>query len=208
MIGDVRYPSDSRSFERILGDVERVLESDRRLPDWPFRVATGKADICQFSLAVEGPFGPVLQALVDTHADESVSLAVLDPRPGYYRESYGSYPAFTTPGGTIASTYWDLVAHEPGDDPTGAVTYTANVVAVVGTSGAWAVWAERSWDLAIVVSQHANGPWTSRGMNFVSAAEALATFTEPDFKVPLPARERAAFLHNVRVRGAYGHQRS
>jgi hypothetical protein len=204
VIEGVRYPSDRWSFERILGDVERVLKSDLRLPDWPFRVATGKADICQFSLAIEGPFGPVLQALVDTHADESVSLAVLDPRPDYYRENYGSYPAFMTPGGTIASTYWDLVAYEPGDDPTGAVTYTANVVALVGTSGAWAVWAERSWDLAIVVSQHANGPWTSHGVNFVSAAEALATFTEPDFKVPLPARERAAFLHNVRVRGANG----
>jgi hypothetical protein len=45
-------------------------------------------------------------------------------------------------------------------------------------------------------------------VNFVSAAEALATFTEPDFKVPLPARERAAFLHNVRVRGANGDKMS
>lgn len=204
MIDGVRYPSDRRSFERILGDVERVLDFDRRLPDWPFRVATGKADICEFPWAIAGPFGPVLQALVDTHADESISLAVLEPSPDYYHENYGSYPAFTTPGKTVADTYWDLVAYEPRDDPTGAVTYTADVVAVVGSSGAWAVWAERSWDLAIVVSQHANGPWTSCGVNFVPATEALATFTEPDFKMPLPDDKRAAFLHNVRARGAHG----
>jgi hypothetical protein len=197
----VQYPSDIRSFERILGDVERALETGRRLPDWPFRVGTGYAVICQFGLAVEGPFGAVLQSLVDTHADEAVSLSVLDPRPDYYRENYGSYPVFMTPGRTIASTYWDLVAREPGGDPTGAVIYTANVVAMVGASGAWAVWAERSWDLAIVLSQHANGPWTSCGVDFVSAAEALATFTEPDFKVSLPVHERATFLQNVRVRG-------
>jgi hypothetical protein len=198
----VLYPSDVEAFERILGDVERVLETDRRLPEWPFKVPIGNADICQFSLAIEGPFATVLQALVDTYADETVSLAVLDPSPDYYRENYGSYPAFMTPGGAIATTYWDLVAHEPFGDPTGAVTYTANVVAVVGSSGAWAVWAERSWDLAIVLSQHANGPWTSCGVDFVSPAEAIATFTEPDFKVALAPNERAAFLQNVRLRGA------
>lgn len=197
----VLYPSDIEGFERNLRDIERVLETNRRLPDWPFRVPTGNADVCQFSLAVEGPFGAVLQALVDSHADESVSLAVLDPSPDYYRENYGTYPAFTTPGGAIATTYWELVAHEPGGDPTGAVTYTANAVALVGSSGAWAVWAERSWDLAIVLSQQANGPWTSCGVSFVSATEALATFTEPDFKLPLAPSDRAAFLQNVRVRG-------
>jgi hypothetical protein len=197
----IHYPSTSQSFERILGNLGRVLEIDRRLPDWPFRIATGNADICQFSLAVEGPFGAVLQALVDTHGDEIVSLVVLDPQPEYHRENYGAYPAFMAPGGGIAGMYWDLVAHEPGGDPTGAVTYTANVVAMAGTSGAWAVWAERSWDLAVVLTQHTNGPWTSCGANYVSVVEALAAFTEPDFKVPLPVHDRIAFLQNVRVRG-------
>ena len=197
----VLYPSDIREFDRILEDVARVLGTDRRLPDWPFNVATGNTDICQFSLAIAGPFGPVLQALVDTHGDETVSLVVFDPSPDYYRENYGSYPVFMASGSTIATTYWDLVAHEPGGDPTGAVIYTANVVAVVGSSGAWGTWAERSWDLAVVLSQHVNGPWTSRGVDFVSAEEALATFTEPDYKMALPAHERATFLRNVHARG-------
>jgi len=36
---------------------------------------------------------------------------------------------------------------------------------------------------------------------FVSAVEALASFTEPDFKNPLPAGVRSRFLENVRERG-------
>ncbi|MDP9903112.1 hypothetical protein [Arthrobacter bambusae] len=110
---------------------------------------------------------PVLQALVEAHNDTSVSLAVLDPAPAYYRDNYGSYPVFTLPGVTIDDNYWDAVTFEPGGDPTGSVAYTANVVALVGSSERWAVWAERSWDMALVLSQHTNGAWTSAGVTFL-----------------------------------------
>jgi hypothetical protein len=199
----VRYPQSAEDFDRVLGEVGRVLHTDHRLPMWPFAAAAGHADICQFSLAIAGPFGPVLQALAATYADEAVSFVVLDPSPDYYRENYGSYPTFVAPGKTIAAAYWDLVSYEPGGDATGAATYTANVVALVGSSGAWAVWAERSWDLAIVLSQHVNGPWASCGVPFVPVEEALRDFTEPDFKVPLTPQARLRFLDNVRERGLH-----
>lgn len=205
MTGVVLYPTEG-DFEGVIGCVERAVETDRRLPDWPFRVLRGNADICQFGLALEGPFGAVLQALVDTHGDDTVSAAVLDPSPSYYRENYGSYPGFKVQGQSIGATYWDSVAYEPGGDPTGAMTYTANVATVVGSSGSWAVWAERSWDLAVVLSQHTDGPWTSCGVNFVSAAEGLANFTEPEFKVPLPPSVRSTFLRNLSMRGQQRNQ--
>jgi hypothetical protein len=194
------YPSDATSFQRILGSFERVLHTENRLPHWPFRSRTGTVDICQFSLAIEGPFGPVLQALVEAHEDTSVSLVVLDPAPAYYRTYYGSYPGFTLPAAGIAENYWDAVSFEPGGDPTGSVAYTANVVALVGSSGKWAVWAERSWDIALVQSQRAQGPWTSVGVNFVPVEDALANFTEPGYKLPLPSYQRATFLENFRKR--------
>ncbi len=196
------YPADDDSFAQVLGDIAQVLEPDLRLPNWPFRVPVGNADVCQFSLAIEGPFASVLQDLVDAHGDASVSVAVFDPTPDYYREHYGSYPAFTTPGRTIAQTYWGAVAYEPGDDPTGAVAYTANVVGIAGSSGEWAVWAERSWDIAIVLSQQSGGNWLSAGVDFVSVEKALSDFTEPDFKVPLSDKERSTFLGNIRTRGS------
>ena len=196
------YPVDDDSFTQVLGDIEQSLEPDLRLPNWPFKVPVGNADLCQFSHAVEGTFGPVLQDLVDGHGDVSVSVVVFDPTPAYYREHYGSYPAFTLPGRTIAQTFWGAVAHEPGDDPTGSVAYTANVVGIAGSSGEWSVWAERSWDIAIVLSQQSEGAWLSAGVDFVSVETALEDFTEPDFKVPLSDQERSTLLDNIRTRGS------
>lgn len=196
------YPVDADVFAQVLGDLAQVLDPDLRLPNWPFRVQGGNADVCQFSLAIEGPFGSVLQALVDAHGDASVSVVVFDPTPDYYREHYGSYPAFTTSGRTVAQSYWGAVTYEPGDDPTGSVAYTANVAGIAGSSGEWAIWAERSWDIAIVLSQQSGGKWLSAGVEFVSVEAALADFTEPDFKVPLSDRERSTFLDNIRTRGS------
>ena len=195
------YPVDPDSFAQVLGNLSRVLDPDCRLPNWPFKAPVGNADVCQYSLAIAGTFGPVLQELVDAHGDHSVSLVVFQPTPTYYRAGYGSYPAFTIPGQTIAEAYWGTVAYEPRDDPTGSVTYTANVVGIAGSSGAWAVWGERSWDLAIVLSQHSGGRWLSAGVDFLPVEEALANLTEPDFKIPLSDHTRSTFLQNVRTRG-------
>jgi hypothetical protein len=198
---DLSYPEDAGAFVKLLGEVKRVLDTDLRLPKWPFTAPVGHADICQFDWVVAGDFGAVLDALVVTYGDEAISFVVLEPTPKYYQKNYGSYPTFVTAGATIADRYWELLSYEPGGDPAGAAINTANVVAIVGSSGAWAVWAERSWGLAIVLSQHVNGPWTSRGVNFVPVEEALANFTEPDFKVRLARRVRSRFLQNVRDRG-------
>lgn len=195
------YPVDDESFSQVLGVLTHAVDIDLRLPDWPFKIPVGNADLCQFSLAIEGPFGSVLQDLVDAHGDTSASVVVFDPTPAYYREHYGSYPAFTLSGRTIAQTFWEAVTYEPRDDPTGSVAYTANVVGIAGSSGEWAVWAERSWDIAIVLSRQSKGKWLSAGVDFVSVETALADFTEPDFKVPLSDQERSTFLDNIRTRG-------
>lgn len=194
------YPAETTVFRSILADIRRLVDPDARLPAWPFLAPTGVVDICQYSNAIEGPFGPVLQSLVDYHGDASVNLVVLDPSPRYYRDGYGSYPAFRVAGSGLASTFWDLVAHEPRNDPTGAVIYTADVVAIVGSSGQWSVWGERSWDLSIVLSQTEGGPWLSCGVPFVPVEEALSDFTMPDFKTPLPDNVRSEFLRNIRER--------
>lgn len=204
MIHLTRYPEDAAAFDALLGSTRRVLDTDRRLPDWPFRLDAANADVCQYSHAIEGTFGGVLQALVDVHGDDAISLVVLEPSPRYYRDNYGSYPSFTLPSRELYAAYWDLVSHEPAGDPTGAVTYTANVVALAGSSERWAVWAERSWDIAIVMSQHGDGPWLSRGVPFVPVEVALADFTEPDFKTPLSSEQRTTFLRNFRQRSTSG----
>ena len=92
MIDLGRYPEDAEAFDADLNGIRSALDTDRRLPDWPFRLDAVNVDVCQFSHAIEGTFGGVVQALADVHGDEAVSLAVLEPSPQYYRDSYCSYP--------------------------------------------------------------------------------------------------------------------
>lgn len=191
-VGD--WPRDEDRYLDLLSSVERLLNTSVRFPELPFRAGRGNLDICQYSHAIEGSFEPVLQALVDSHADESVTVATFDPEPAEYREEYGTFGAFTIPGRRISETYWDAVAQES----TGELIFSANVVAQVGSSGRWAVWAERSWDLAIIMTEGAGGPWLSCGVEFVPVEVALENFTEPEFKKPLKDDQRAKFLRNVR----------
>lgn len=195
------YPADQDSFEQILQSLTPVLEPDLRLPDWPFKIPVGSADICQYGLAIAGSFGPVMQALVDEHADDSVSLVSFEPTPVSYREGYGRYAAFTTSAQSIAETFWELVNFEPDDEFAGSVTDISNVVGIVGSSGKWAVWAERWWDVAIVVSHQTGGAWLSAGVDFASAEEALHDFIEPEFEGALPEADRRTFLEYIRTRG-------
>lgn len=196
------FPSSHTAFSAVLREIRTTVNTDTRLPEWPFKAQLGHAYFCQFSYAIEGAFGPVLEKLAHTYEDASVNFVVLDPAPNYYRENYGCYPAFATPTHSISEGFWQAVSHEPVGDPTGSPTFTANVVAAVGTSGSWALWAERAWDLAIVLTQREAGSWLSAGVEFVPVETALANYTEPDFKVRLRTHVREEFLRNVQERGS------
>src|SRR3954454_13009074 len=135
MTDALRYPEDGWGFDELRDKVEGVIDTSRRLPAWPLRArSTACTDICQFGHSIEGPFGPVLQSLADFHGDGLVTTVVLEPTPAYYRENYGTYPAFSLARAALAASFWDCVSFEPRGDPTGAVVYTANVAATVGSS--------------------------------------------------------------------------
>lgn len=195
------YPTRAEAYADLLGSVETSVVTESRLPDWPFRAAVSNADICQFDEVVGGVFGPVLAALAEAHGDETITLVMFDPSPDLQRSYFGRYPAFRLPAESIADSYWHALAFEPNEDPAGAVNSVADVVVLAGDSGRWSVFAQRDWDLTIVSSQTVGGGWLERGVPFLSAEEALAEFTEPDFKIPLPPDDRATFLRHVRERG-------
>lgn|GEM_PF-776850 len=195
------YPESLTTFQRILDSVGRCVELESRLPAWPFTAPTGYVSACEYDDAIEGPFGPVLRSLADTYGDRQVSLVVLDPSPQYYRDNYGSYPAFSIAVERLVS-YWDVVAYEPGDDPTGAVIFTANTVAIVGDSGKWAVWEERWWGIALLLTSFKDGPWTGQEVEFFDAHDALAWFAEPPQSEQLDPEVRRILLSNIQLRGS------
>lgn len=185
------------------GDVSAVVDTNSRLPDWPFRLPSGRVSICEFDRLLGAGFAPVLEALSADHGDESVSLLVLEPEPSYYRTEYSYLPCFRVDRGALSHGYWAGLSHEPQGDPTGAIAYTANVVALVGSTRAWAIWGQRDWDVALVLSRAEGGSWLRAGVPFVGAREALAEFRAPKgWGKLLTEAEIVTFLGNVEQRGS------
>jgi hypothetical protein len=185
--------------------ISSLVDPAVRLPDWPFLLPRGQVDIAEFDRLLADDFVPVLQALARTPGDDNVILTVVDPEASYYRNGYAHYPGRRFESPHLAQRYWDGLTYVPSGDPTGAIFYTADVVAVAGSSGTWAVWGERDWDLVLVHSQTVNGPWLDVGVPFLGGPEALREFTAPDWgDVHLPERERSTFLRNLDERGRIG----
>lgn len=197
----IYYPSDVAGFEKVQSQIFSQIDLDARLPDWPFRELAGNADVCQYSEAAEGSFGPVLGALSLAYGDDVVRLVCLDPSPEYFRQNYGHYPAFEIPANEIRDRYYEALAFEPNGDVSGALLNVSNLIAISGSSGKWAVWAERSWGLTILLTQQANGPWVLDEVNFAPVEEALWAYSEDGFDPLNWPHLREKFLHNFRNRG-------
>jgi hypothetical protein len=182
-------------YASVVKQARAVVDLEAALPAWPFRVAHAKVDICQYELLLSGDFERVLQELARVHGDTFVYLLVLDPPAIYFRGNYGLFPALTVPIELIRETYWDALTHEPGGNTADALAFSAERVVVVGSSASWAIWGQRDWDLAILVSPSRSRPWQYKDVPFVNARDALEEFVVPSFRErPLSAAQLSGFI--------------
>jgi hypothetical protein len=201
---EAHVPPTSDDFTTFLSEISEVVDANSRLPDWPFLAPSGYVSICQFGLVLGTPFVPVLQELSAIYGDSEVTLAVLEPNPSYYLRAYSHFPGFRIESESLTDeVYWAALSYEPGGDPTGAIAYTADVVAAVGSSRSWAVWGQRDWEVALVLARTEIRDRLRRSLPFVNAREALGELRGPSGWVkPLTEIEIATFLRNVEERGA------
>jgi hypothetical protein len=184
------------SFNECWSEMACVIDPAIRLPRSPF-VHQHTVHIAQYERLLGTDFVPVLEGLADAHMDDGFTLTVIEPEPAYYRTHYSYFPALRFERRTLQERFWSALAYEPQGDPTGAIAYTADVVAVVGATRRWAVWGQRSWDLVLVQTDEPAGPWLDAGVPFVTARVALRDFTMPSRpSVPLPEDQVALFLEN------------
>jgi hypothetical protein len=199
----VHIPANPNDFSKYLEEISEIFDANLRLPDWPFRVPSGYVSICQFDDVLGSRLVPVLEALSTIHGDTNITLVVLEPDPSYYLGEYSYLPGFRVERESLTDGYWAGLSYEPEGDPTGAIAYTANVVAVVGSSRAWAVWGQRDWELSLVLAPSEIGEPLRRSLPFLNAREARGDFRGPSGWVkPLSETEMATFLRNVEERGA------
>lgn len=191
-------PKNADEFATCQADVVAVLDLTSRLPELPFRVSGGEIRIAQYEHLLGTDFVPVLAGLADDHGDAAVTIVVVDPDPAYYVKQYSHFPAVRLERAALPERYWEGISYEPSGDPTGAIAYTADVVAVAGATRGWAVWGQRDWDLVLIHSTAPAGPWADTSVPFVSAEEAVQDFTfASSGEVSLAEPEIAALLKNL-----------
>ncbi len=184
-------------------EVSEQIDTAVRLPNWPFLVASGFVTIYEYDRLLGTSFGTVLQALVTTYGDSVVTVVGVEPRMPYYRDEYSFFPAFQLEPGSAGSGYGEGMRHEPGGDPTGALAYTVNTLAIAGSSQAWSVWGQRDWEIGLLLTRDEFGPWGDQIVPAFGRDIDLNSIRSPaGWGVPLTERDLTTFWQNVRDRGS------
>ncbi|MGI9822066.1 hypothetical protein [Agromyces sp. Marseille-Q5079] len=188
-------------FDAVEQRVSVTVDLSARFPTWPFPAVSGYAVLYEFDQFLSPAFGGVVDLLMGAHGDTSVSA--INPEPSYIRDSYGYYPAFTLGIPAVGSRYGEAMAWEPNDDPTGALEFASNGFAVCGSTGRWAAFGQRDWEVALVVSEKPPGPWLDSEVAWFAADIDLSSIRSPaGYGMPLGAPEIAAFQRGIRSRGS------
>lgn len=203
MAGLARFAVDQVEFNRLARSVAATLDPEARLPAWPFRPDGAFTHIVEFDRVLGGDFAAVLAALAQAYGDRNVTTVVLDPDLRYYSEAYGLLPGFQVEASSLEKGYNDGLRHEPGGDPTGALAYTANVISIVGSSGAWSVWGQRDWEIALLCTPHDSGPWLSASVPVFGRDLDLDSIRSPaGWGMVLSEEDLRTFWRNVQARGS------
>lgn len=197
------FPERDEEFLRLQDDMQRELDIAARLPSWPFRAPTGFATIYEYDQVLGGTFGSVLDALADTYGDEACGIVGLEPTVDYYRVAYGHYPGLWLRRDSLRDGYGIGMRHEPGGDPTGALAFTINVIGMFGTSGAWSIWAQRDWEIGLLLTRDSLGPWLDQPVPWFPRDVDLDTIRSPSgWGMPLTEEDRSTLWRNLRERGS------
>ena len=154
-------------------------EPGPRFPSWPFGLRRGFVTVFSFDGMLSSDFGAVLDALCAFYGDEYAGMVALEPSATYFVDSYGYSPYVKLPGTAPGSEFESDVWFEPGGDLTGSLWFGLNTGALAGSSGAWAIHGERSWELSVLITADPDGPWRSTGLPWVARSDAR------DFRGPV-----------------------
>lgn len=201
--GQVEFASDRIELQRMVQCVGSAVRLEARLPKWPFRLPKGFSRVIEYHRVLGGGFGLTLAALARAYGDQSVAAVVLDPGVSYYTEEYGIFPAFQVGAASVARAYAEGMRRAPGGDPAGAFVDSADVVAIAGSSGRWAVWGQRDWEIGLLCTPHDSGPWEDSPVPLFGRAADLTDLRAPDgWGLPLSDDDVTEFWRNVRLWGS------
>ncbi|GAB78180.1 hypothetical protein SAMN05421595_0701 [Austwickia chelonae] len=197
------FQTTELGFQTLQASVAARVDLDVRLPRWPFREARGYALIFEYDRLLGGRFGNVLAELAETYGDDEVTAVGIDPRPAYYRDEYGLFPAFQVKGDRVRGEYGAALRFEPAGDPTGSLGDSLNAIAVAGSSGAWAVFGQRDWEIGLLLAPDSHGGWLAAGVPWFGADVDLDSIRSPaGWGANLSDADREEFARRIREYGS------
>lgn len=198
----IATPDGEPEFQTLQDSVASRVDLAARFPAWPFR-ARGYATIFLHDHILATGFGHVLDALAQAYGDEAVTLVGVDPPPAFYRDEFGFLPALQLPREYVREGYGDALWLDRGDDAMAVLAVSLNVVAVTGSSGAWAVWGQRDWEIGVLLTPDRGGAWLDAGVPWSGTDVDLEVVrSPPGWGLPLSDAELAEFARQLRERGS------
>ena len=166
-------------YRDALREVDSLVNIDSRFPARPFRSDDGVVSVVEFSRVLGRDFGSVLGALAERFGDERVFLVATSPDPTRYIAIFDTAPAFQVGADALPDGFGDGLIWEPPGEISGALAYTVDEFAIVGTSKKWAIWAQRDWEIAAVHTPTEGGEWEDLAVPFFEKGSDIASTRSP-----------------------------
>lgn len=171
-----------------------TIDLSRRFPQIPLLKLGGHFSVCEYDQLLNPAFGHVIESLMNSFADDKASFVQVEPPMSVYRNLFNREPFFEFDASNAARKYFAAIEFEPSSETGGAFSYTSDALAVSGSSGSWSVWGQRDWEIGLLRTDTADGPWLARGVYFQSAFEPFDGLRGPEgWVMPLSEGELAEF---------------
>ena len=156
-----RGAASNVEFWEIARRVRGLIDTSSRFPAWPFYERRGFVSIYEHDCVIGGYFGEVLEGLAQTYGDESVDVVIFDPGMNYFRDVMNIYPGFVVDAGSLDEGYCEGIGADPCSGEDRDLCTFGDDIGIVGSSGKWAVWSQRDWEIGLLIAPDETGPWLS-----------------------------------------------
>lgn len=140
---------DQETFSRLSGECEKIIDTQKRLPDFVFRRVFPKYYVFAYASVYGSEFGAFLSKVSNSLGEQFVNYMVLDPHPVDYYAKYGSFFGLVSlPTADLSERYTTVMHPVKGIS---RILAGANVGVFWGTSLEWGIFCDRiSWEIAVI----------------------------------------------------------
>lgn len=154
------FLNDTQDFEAAKSEIEKVFIVDGGLPARVFKSVYRQFAFEQFLWMLSGDVWPAIQQLAKSSNDETVLMAVLEPKPdSYYKREFGYYNWVRLPISQFGVDYWKLLNQHPPESPADSILCISETILWLPPSAKWAIWGDRGYDICVLGGVQAADPW-------------------------------------------------